>query len=69
MIVAALGNLEARMTKQVLETSELDTSAADGRTPTGPVQALDKPYASPLVASFALDPHDADSGDALTANG
>lgn len=32
-------------------------------------QALRKPYAAPIVSSFELDPHDVDSGDALTANG
>jgi hypothetical protein len=30
---------------------------------------VDKPYAPPVVASFAFDPHDAASGGALTANG
>lgn len=53
---------------QVLEPDAIDSVDEERETPTVTSRAADKPYVTPVVASFALDPHDADSGDALTAN-
>lgn len=54
------------MTQQLLDREAIDRAEADLRLLGDRVE---KPYATPLVVSFALDPHDADTGDALTANG
>jgi hypothetical protein len=56
------------MTELVIEPKVQDS--AD--TTSGPIargDRLSRPYATPVVASFALDSDGVDVGDALTANG
>ena len=57
------------MTNQLLEREVLDEPAAEGERPAIGSEALSRPYAAPIVASFALDSLDVESGAALTANG
>lgn len=53
---------------QVLDADVVDRADEEREDSKLVARAVDKPYVTPAVVSFALDPHDADSGDALTAN-
>ena len=57
------------MPEQVRDQYVLETTDAEVRDSAIARDAIEKPYAKPLVASFALDSDNLDSADALTANG
>jgi hypothetical protein len=57
------------MPQQVREPDVVDNIESGLRDSAIALTAIEKPYAKPMVATFALDSDSMDSGDALTANG